>query len=177
MENISRFNQQADHKFLPGFGAQYVSWTEDYSNLITCLQETKIATEALIESIPMDKEDFAYAEGKWSVKSLFLHCIEAERVFQYRAMRFSRFDATPLPGFDEDWYAERHNATGRSLADIAEEFSAVRSSTILMFKGMTNEMLDFAGTMNGFSCTARNLGWMIAGHTMHHCNVVKERYL
>ncbi len=177
MNDLSRFNQQADQNFLPGFGAQYVAYTESYPNLIKCLEETKLATEALMNSIPTEKENFSYAEGKWSVKSLFLHCIEAERVFQYRAMRFSRFDATPLPGFDEDWYAEHHHASERTLADIQEEFSAVRLSGILLFKGMSAEMLDFVGTMNGFTCTARNLGWMIAGHTMHHCKVVKERYL
>jgi len=171
------FNGRPDLAILPGFGAQYVAYTDGYSNLINCLEETKIATEALMNAIPSEKESFAYADGKWSVKSVFLHCIEAERVFQYRAMRFSRFDATPLPGFDEDWYAEHHNSSGRSLAEIAEEFSAVRMSTILLFKGMTTEMLKFEGTMNGFQCTARNLGWMIAGHTMHHCKVVKERYL
>ena len=66
----------------------------------------KNATEVAdhIRLTTQEKWNHAYAEGKWTVAQVIRHIIETERIFAYRAMRFSRLDATPLPGFDENAY-------------------------------------------------------------------------
>lgn len=159
------------------FGEQYVRLTSKWNNLATALEENKQESIAFFRSIPGEKAEFRYQPEKWSVKELILHLIEAERVFQYRAFRFSRKDATALSGFDEDWYVQHNGSSARSLASIVEEFEVVRQSTILLFSGMTTDMLDFTGSANGSPASARSLGWMTIGHVLHHIAVLRERYL
>jgi len=89
-----------------------------------------IACKELVHAIPVSKADFAYAEGKWTVREVLCHMMDAERIFCYRALRFARNDKTPLPGFEENDYAPQANATGRSLQQIANEMSHLRTSTI-----------------------------------------------
>ncbi len=120
--------------------------------------------------------DKVYAPGKWNVKDIIQHIIDAERVFAYRAMRISRADTTPLPGFDENAYAENTTAATRTLEDLLNEFDAVRTSTIILFKSFSNDMLQREGTASGKTITPLAIGFTIAGHAIHHVNVLKERY-
>ena len=87
-----------------------------------------------------------YAEGKWTIKDIIQHLIDAERIFSYRALRFSRNDKTPLPGFEENDYVENTDANKRSIQDLLTEFSAVRQSTLLLFKSFSEEQLKRIGT-------------------------------
>ena len=157
----------------------YLNYTKlaDGNDLIKTLEESKSITLELLKNIPASKEDYAYAAGKWNIKQVMSHIIDSERVFAYRALRFSRKDPTMLPGFDENEYAENCNASGRSLSDIVGEYSAVRDSTSLLYSYITSDMLDFKGVANEVSITARAIGWIIAGHNVHHCNVIKDKYL
>lgn len=166
-----------DKRHAPDYAASYIDLTSKWANLGAALEENKTGSIAFFKSIPADKAEYRYQPEKWSVKELILHLIEAERVFQYRAFRFSRKDATALSGFDEDWYAKNNNASSRSLSSIIEEFEAVRNSTILLFNGMSAEMIDFPGSANGQPVSPRSLGWMTIGHVMHHVAVLRERYL
>lgn len=161
----------------PKYGAFYMDLTSKWSNLGTALEENKNDSLAFFRSIPKERSEFRYQPEKWSVNEVILHLVEAERVFQYRAFRFSRKDETALSGFDEDWYAKNNNASARTLESVIEEFEAVRNSTILLFKGMDSEMLDFVGHANNAPVSPRSLGWMTIGHVSHHCQVLRERYL
>jgi uncharacterized damage-inducible protein DinB len=134
-------------------------------------------TKAFIQSIPAEKADYKYAEGKWTVKQVLRHIIDTERIFVYRAFRFSRFDTTPLAGFDEDAYIDATQTIDYSLNDLLEEFVSVRQTTIQVYKTMTPAMLDFKGTANNIPITPRCIGYMAVGHNLHHCNVIRERYL
>ena len=147
------------------------------NDLLKTLEESKSITLELLKNIPASKEDYAYAAGKWSIKQVMSHIIDSERVFAYRALRFSRKDPAMLPGFDENDYAENSNASGRDLSDIGDEYSAVRDSTLQLYRYMTTDMLDFKGVANEVSVTARAIGWIIAGHNVHHCNVIREKYI
>lgn len=144
-------------------------------NLIEALQNNQRTHINIINSIPFAKEDFAYAENKWSVKTIFIHLIDTERFYYYRAFCSSRQVDVDLE-FDREMYAKNSNAANRTLQDIAEEFLLVRASTISLFGNMTNKMLDFKGFPNKMVYTARSLGWMIVGHNIHHYNVLKEKY-
>jgi uncharacterized damage-inducible protein DinB len=130
-----------------------------------------------LKQIPKKKIDFAYAEGKWTIKELLQHIIDAERVFTYRALRFARKDATPLPGFDEKtWVAEAQTAN-RKWSSVVEEFLAVRKSTELLFESFTEDQLLATGTASNSSINVLALGFICAGHANHHINIIRERYL
>jgi hypothetical protein len=161
---------------VPEFYRGYINHCTE-EDLIQSLTTSKEELEQVLSIISDEKQDYRYAEGKWSVKEVLLHLIDGERVFSYRALRFSRFDNTPLPGFEENLYVPNSNAEERSLVSIGREFETLRLSNIEMFKGMTEEMLNFKGTANDNIMTACSLGWTISGHLKHHIKVLRERYL
>ena len=123
-----------------------------------------------------EKENYAYAEGKWTVKEVLQHIIDTERIMAYRALRFSRMDATELPGFDENTYSDHSFANQRSMQPILEELVLVRKSTIALYESFNEEHLLFLGTANGNKNCAATLGFFIVGHALHHFNVLQNRY-
>jgi uncharacterized damage-inducible protein DinB len=144
------------------------------------LHELKLNEQQLIETIatiPDSKWHMAYAEGKWTAAEVVRHIIETERIFAYRALRFSRFDATPLPGFDENKYIAGLDSMQFSKAQITREFQAVRQATLSLFETMNAAMLGYMGNANGTPVSTEMLGYMIAGHTAHHAGILRERYL
>lgn len=161
----------------PVYAHYFFQLTKLEDDLEVALIKNRDSFAAFIQSIPADKVDFRYADDKWTVKGVITHCIETERVLQYRALRFSRKDTTPLEGFDENWYVEHNNHDQSSLTDLAEEFVIVRKATLTLLQRMTTPMLDFVGTANGSPNTARNVAWFILGHNIHHEGIIKQRYL
>ncbi len=154
----------------------YVKATED----VILLDELEICLHDFIrfvQNIPMDKFDYRYAKGKWTIKDIIQHLIDAERVFSYRALRISRNDKTPLPGFDENDYVDEAHANDRSLQELLTEFSALRHATLLLFKSFTPEQLTKMGTASEQPISVRALGFIIIGHQKHHQKVFQERYL
>ncbi|MBQ0768052.1 MAG: DinB family protein [Bizionia sp.] len=127
--------------------------------------------------IPPALENYAYQPNKWTIKEVLRHIIDMERVLAYRAFRFSRLDDTRLSGVEENDYIENVNLTDITLSDLKEEYLAVRNSTILIYKNSSNKMLDFKGTANNQTFTARSLGFSMIGHNIHHCNFIKAMYL
>ena len=130
-----------------------------------------------IESIPPGKYDYRYAEGKWTIKEMLQHIIDAERIFAYRALRFARKDPTFLPGFDENSFADNAKADKRDWNNLVEEFKAVRMSSAYLFASLDDDQLDAAGTANNNSIYVRGIGFIVVGHSLHHMKVIKERYL
>ncbi len=147
------------------------------NDLIKSLREIGNHTLRLMEELTNEQEDFAYAENKWTVKQVIRHITDAERVFAYRALRFSRKDTAPLPGFSEDAYAKNDFSANLSIKQIKDDFIQVRKATISLFKTMNPDVLDFEGVASELPMTARMVGWTIAGHNVHHLNVIRERYL
>ncbi|MEZ4811018.1 MAG: DinB family protein [Allomuricauda sp.] len=131
----------------------------------------------MLENVPDTRLGFAYADGKWTLAELLLHIIDAERVFQYRALRFARNDKTPLPGFDQDEHVPQSNASSRTKQDLMEEYKAVRESTILLFKSFDDEVLKRVGVASGSKMSVRAMGFIICGHQAHHQRIIRERYL
>ena len=120
---------------------------------------------------------FRYAAGKWSLKQVVGHLTDSERVFVYRALRFARQDATELPGFDENEYADNGSFDRRSIADLLTEWVLTRRSSISFFATLGEEAWDRSGVASGSRCTVRGLAFVIAGHVEHHRRVILERYL
>lgn len=130
-----------------------------------------------VQDIPMDKFDYRYAQGKWTIKEIIQHIIDAERVFSYRALRISRNDKTPLPGFDENDFVENTNANDRHLQSLLTELSIVRQSTLALFKSFSEEQLKRIGIVSNNEISVRAIGFIIIGHQNHHKKVFQERYL
>lgn len=150
---------------------------EGSSGLIELMNSSLEACNSLLEDLDSSKENYRYADGKWSVKELLLHIIDAERVFAYRALRFARNDSTELRGFDENLYVEFSDVSQRSLSDLLKEFNWVRKSNILMFESLDDEALSRMGRVEDNPISVRALGFIICGHLMHHLRVIQERYL
>jgi uncharacterized damage-inducible protein DinB len=162
------------------YASYYMNYIALVSDEYTLIEELEIALHRLIkfvQNLPMDKFDYSYAEGKWTIKDIIQHIIDAERVFAYRALCFARNDKTALPSFDEDNYALQTNANKRSIMDLLTELSAVRHSTIYLFKTFSNEQLNRLGIASNSSMSVRALGFIIIGHQNHHQRVFEERYL
>jgi hypothetical protein len=135
------------------------------------------ATSALLLALPPQRGEHRYAPGKWSVKEVIGHVIDTERVFSYRALRFSRNDATPLHGFEQDEYVAHGRFDARTVQDLVGELRAVRAASITLFEGMSVEMLSRRGVASGAELTVRAVPWIVAGHERHHIAILRERYL
>lgn len=160
----------------PEYYHAYISLTAG-DDLVDLLHTGREELHAFIESIPADRLDYRYQPGKWSIKEILVHLMDAERIFAYRALRFSRGDRTGLPGFDENEYVPHSGASSRSVADILAEYKALRASTISFIKNLTPEMLTRSGIANGQEISVRALAYIIPGHEIHHLRVIGDRYL
>ena len=134
-------------------------------------------TLSILRAIPDNAADYAYAEGKWTIKELVGHVCDAERIFSYRLLRIGRGDRTPLPGFDENAYAPAGQFGERTFASLTEEFAAIRAATIALVAGLPSEGWLRTGTASDFTVSARAIAYIIAGHELHHRAVLMERYL
>lgn len=157
----------------------YAGYIQALDN-VELLEELEICVHDFIrfvQNIPMDKFDFRYAEGKWTIKDIIQHLIDVERVFSYRALRIARNDATSLPGFDENFYVTNANANTRSIQELLSELALVRQSTLFLFKSFTSAQLGKIGTASDRKVSVRAIGFILIGHQKHHQEVFRERYL
>jgi hypothetical protein len=129
-----------------------------------------------LSQIGSEKADYAYAPGKWTVKQLLQHVIDAERIFAYRALCIARGEQQSLPGFDENAYAAAADVTRKHIKDLKEEFLTVRLSTIQLFQGLPDEVLRLSGISNLKPITALSIGFIIIGHWRHHAAVLHDQY-
>ncbi|MBK9273895.1 MAG: DinB family protein [Flavobacteriales bacterium] len=161
---------------IPAFYRGYVQEAPG-ADVCEALVHAAEAVRAAFSAVPEARGDHRYAPGKWTVKEVLLHLIDAERVFAYRALRFARRDATPLPGFDEDAWVPAARADRRTLAGLLAEHGAVHAATLALFRSFEPEDLLQRGTANGNPISVRAIGWATAGHALHHVAVLRERYL
>ncbi|MBV6646741.1 MAG: DinB family protein [Cyclobacteriaceae bacterium] len=160
---------------VPEFYQNYVRQVPE-GEVVPLLEQCGSTFLEYLHTIPEEKGDFAYADGKWTIKQLLLHIIDAERVFCYRAMRFSRNDKTDLPGFDQDAYVIESKAEARPLDQLITEYDSVRQASISLFKGLSEAQLHFKGTANGYVFDASMTGYILIGHQVHHYTIMKDRY-
>ncbi|MEM9361560.1 MAG: DinB family protein [Bacteroidota bacterium] len=168
---------------MPLSADEYHPYYGNYINLSgkgSLVEELKIGANKFhdfVSSIPEDKMNYSYDEGKWTIAELLMHLIDAERIFQHRAFRFARNDKTPLPGFEQNDYVPETTADLRIKKDILDEFVAVRNSSIRLFRSFNNDTLKRMGTASGSPMSVRALGRVICGHQVHHFSVIRKKYL
>ena len=163
--------------------ADYNAYYEAYvgkvqgKNIVEALSNSFPKTMQFIKTIPTEKWTYAYAEGKWTIKELMIHLIDAERIFTNRALRIARNDKTALPGFDQDEFAPFTNANNRSIESIIEAYESVRRASLTLFKNFTDEMWQRKGIASDNTVTPLAIAYITLGHEIHHFAVIKERYL
>lgn len=134
-------------------------------------------TIELISSFSEEKASVGYGPGKWTLKEVLLHIADAERVFSYRMLRIGRGDTTPLPGFDQDPWVLTSHANDRSLPNLLAEYQAVRAATLALVDSLSVEAWLRKGTASDHPISARALGYICAGHELHHVQLIRERYV
>ena len=161
---------------LPKYFDRYIKlvFTDD---LIAGLEEEMQDTIVTTLGLSSDLQEFRYAEGKWNLKEILMHQVDAERIFNYRALRFARNDKTELSGFEENDYVIASKADNRTIQSILDEYESVRNSSIQLFSNFTRDMLNQKGIANGVEISVRALGFTILGHEMHHKKIFEERYI
>ena len=158
------------------FYKSYIQVLED----VELIEELEICLHELIkfvQNIPMDKFDYRYEVGKWTIKEIIQHLIDSERVFSYRALRISRNDKTPLPGFNENDYVDNSNGNDRNLQGLLTELAVVRQATLSLFNSFSQEQLTKIGIASNNEVSVRAIGFIIIGHQKHHQKIFAERYL
>jgi hypothetical protein len=158
----------------PGYYEQYIKLVHA-TDVMEALRGSRQSLKAI--SVPGNMEDHAYAPGKWTVKELLLHIADTERVISYRALRFARRDPQqPLP-FEENAYAANSGAGARTVGSIVSEILLIRESTLALFESFSSETLLCRGKTSYGETTVLALGYLIAGHGLHHLQVLNDRYL
>ena len=154
----------------------YLDTVEDL-DLITNLKQNSKRIVSFLESVPDQKFDYAYEDGKWTIKELIQHVIDTERIFTYRALSFSRNEKALLPGYNHDNYVVTSKANLRSKQSLLNEYKYLRQATVSLFESFTDEMLLQIGNANNANISVRAIGFIIIGHENHHIQIIKERYL
>lgn len=149
----------------------------DSDDVLTQLEQQGTETVVLFSQLSADKAGFRYAPGKWSVKEVFGHMIDTERIMAYRALRIARGDRTPMESFEQDDYVHNGGFDRRTLADLTEEFQAVRAATLHLFRSFDAAAVACRGIANKNEICVRALAYIIAGHEQHHRRVIEEKYL
>lgn len=131
----------------------------------------------LISKLNKKQLKYRYAEGKWTIKEILAHLMDAERIWGYRALRFARNDQTKLPGFEENDYVPASRATKRKIKSLLREYEAIRDSTIQLFQNLEEDMMMRMGTANEKPISVRAMMYITVGHELHHLGVIKDKYL
>ena len=155
--------------------AGYVALVEE-DDILSALEQQSSEMQKVLASLDETKAASRYAEGKWSVKEVIGHIIDAERVFGYRALAVARGETQPLPGFDEKQYVDKASFSDWKLGDLAELYALTRRANIVFFKNLREEVWDWRGTASNAPVSVRGLAYIIVGHERHHLNVLRERY-
>jgi hypothetical protein len=159
----------------PEFYKPYIEALEsnDLLKNFVSVHETSLS---LFGSYPEDKWEYRYDTGKWHLKELLAHLIDAERIFSTRALRFARNDRTPLPGFEQNDYVPESNIGHRSVPNLLKEWHLIRRATIMMFENFSPQMLQRIGEASGWPVSVMSIGFIIVGHEKHHQKIFHERY-
>ncbi len=173
MKSISK---PAGGEYAP-YAIMYISLLPDDGSVLGHLKDNYDALRKFILALPDHKLAYRYAADKWTIKEILVHIMDTERIFGYRALRFARNDKTALPGYEQNDYVPYSKANERTLTDIFQEYAALRSATITMFESFCDEDYVRNGIANGNPASVRALAYQIAGHELHHWNLIKERYV
>lgn len=160
----------------PPYMLHYISLVEG-DNIATVIGKYSDAQINFISALPGSKADYAYAEGKWTIKEVLQHITDTERIFAYRALCIARGETQTLPEFDQNAYMEISNVHQRPFDDLKEEFKAVRYATNILLQSLGSEQILRIGSVADYKASVNAFAYTIYGHFIHHQNIFEERYL
>jgi uncharacterized damage-inducible protein DinB len=161
---------------------EYAPYYERYISLIgendilSTLDRQRRETVLLLSGLSEEQGDFRYAPEKWSAKQVLGHVCDTERVFAYRALRIARGDATPMEGFEQDDYVKNGPFARHAIAEVIEDYIAVRRATISLLRSLEEAAWSRRGVANKNEVTVRAIAYTIAGHEAHHRRILEEKY-
>src|SRR4051812_34518264 len=145
-------------------------------DIVASLRDGQDRMKEALGTLPESLGAHRYAEGKWTVRTVIGHMIDAERIFSYRALRIGRGDTTPLASFDENAFAAAAGSDERRVAELVAELLGARDSTTRLFASLPDAAWTRIGTASNASVSVRGLAYITAGHALHHLSVLKDRY-
>ena len=160
----------------PAYYEGYIAMVPE-GDLATTLEDQRAAVVDLLSATTEIQADFRYAPGKWSLKEVIGHITDTERIMGYRLLRIGRGDQTPLAGYDDEEYVRLACFESRPLAELVEDFSTVRRSTLSLIRSLPEAAWNRRGIANNGEFSVRAIAYIIAGHELHHMKIVKEKYL
>jgi hypothetical protein len=160
------------------FSPYYASYIErvPLGNLLDQLAQQLASTIELLAPLTPEQAAYRPKPDDWNISQVLGHLADTERVFAYRALVFARNDTVDLPGFDQDYYVANANFTDLPLTELLDGFASVRHSTLALFRTLNEAAWLRSGTANGTRVSVRALGYIIAGHELHHVADLRERY-
>jgi uncharacterized damage-inducible protein DinB len=176
MADLKRIPKPEAGEYAP-YAIMYIGLLPDDGLVLQHLHDNLTKARELVRDLPEALLVTPCAEGEWTIKEILVHMIDDERIYSYRALRFARGDTTELPGFDQELFTVNSGANERSIADILEEYAAVRSATLTLFNSLDAAVYQCAGVANGHRMSVRAAVYHLAGHELHHLNSIQENYL
>jgi hypothetical protein len=173
---MKKFDKPQSNEYAP-FYSTYIDKVTEGVDILKHLKDQIKTVKTFFLGLNEEQLMYAYAPGKWTPKEILLHLIDCERIFTYRALRFSRNDQTLLAGFDENEFALNSNANKRTIKDLLKEYESVRKATLSLYNTLDKRTSRKYGKANEQNISVRALIFIIAGHELHHLKVVEEKYL
>ena len=171
----ARESKPSEGEFLPYY-ERYIALVPG-GDVLSTLEAQMAETQVLLRGLPASISTYRYAPDKWSVSELIGHVIDSERIFAARALRFARNDPTPLPGFEQDDYVRNSKFDAYPVAELASELDSVRRASVFLFKHLEEPAWMRRGIANNAEVSVRALAYIIAGHELHHRQILLARYL
>jgi uncharacterized damage-inducible protein DinB len=169
-------NQRPETNEYNAYYLPYINRVPD-GNITDLLDQQRDQTIQWLQTISESTGSFRYDTDKWSIKEVIGHIADTERIMAYRLLCIARGETASLPGFDEKSYVKNAGFDKQSLEDLLENFLIVRQSTLPLLKSLTDEDWIKVGLANHTPVTVRAIAFIIAGHELHHREIIMERYL
>jgi DinB superfamily len=161
---------------------EYAPYYERYISLVhgddilSALDQQRRQMMLLLSGRDETDGEYRYAPEKWSAKEVLGHICDTERIFAYRALRIARADKTPMEGFEQDDYVSNGPFAQRPFEDLVEDFIAVRRATLSLLRNLHQAAWLCRGIANMNEVSVRALAYIIAGHELHHRQILEEKY-
>jgi DinB superfamily len=154
----------------------YIDRIQD-QNILHALESQMDTVLPLLHRISEETSLHRYAPDKWSIRQMWRHVNDTERVFVGRALWFARGLPGALPSFDQDIAVAAGRCDEFSWAGYVEEFREIRMATIGFFRNLPEDAWMRTGTASDKQFTVRACAYIVAGHVEHHAAILREKYL
>jgi hypothetical protein len=158
-----------------GYFERYVNLVR-HQNVLLVLENQVGKLQEKLGALSEQKALLPYAEGKWTPKEVMGHLTDTERIMACRALCFSRGEKQPLPGFDENAYVAHALFNRLPMPELLHDHLVVRQATLRLFQNMDQDMLRYRGTASSCTLSVRAIAFIIAGHELHHLQMLHDRY-